>query len=194
MQKISNVFLFLGMIVVVIMDGFFTLLNLKAHDRYVEKIIEHKNFKEYIVVDEDIDELKYGNYLIYVDKGTEQEFSPIEKSGVEKGELAWAYSIKVKVNEKFVELSREEQFELIQDLSHYLKDKIIGVGPLHKGFYHQLSLYYNNPEKGDVSLALEPEKRIYDSTKEQPYMWLDKEIHEPNQLNGLSKEEWIYQK
>lgn len=180
MQKIFNIFLFISFIFFLIVIGFFTLLNLNAHNKYVERIIDHKDFKEYIVIDSENENLKYDNYTIWVNKRDDMQISPIEKSGIEKGELAWAYTIEIKVNEKFAELSKADQLDIAQELSHYLKGQKIGIGPIHKGFYHYLSIYYDNPE-GPIN----------EGYRTSFYKNLDLDVHQPNNINGLTKKEWL---
>lgn len=179
MQKIFNAILILFVIFIAIFGGFLELINMKIHDKYVEKIIEYGDFEEYIALHTESDEMKYDNYLIWVDKG-ENESSPLELSDEE--DLLEAYTIEIEVNEKFAVLSKAEQYELIKDLSKHLKGEVIGLGFLHKGFYQYLSLKYENPDREST-----------DWSSDSFYKRLDFKVHQPNNINGITKEEWLDQ-
>lgn len=142
MQRIVNLFLLLTFIAVIIVGGFFALVNINLHQETVNKLIDHKDFGQYIVVNEDLDDLKFGDYIIHVSKG--DKMSPPSDYSQDDKDWLYQYFIDIQVNEKFKNLKKEEKDALLKELSHYLRKGTVGVGFLHKGYYQQLELYYVN--------------------------------------------------
>lgn len=168
MQKIFNFVLLLTFIFSITVAGFFALVNINLHQEVVNKLIDHQDFEQYIVVNEDIDDLKYSNYLIHVNKGNTMP-PPFDYSDQDKDWL-YQYFIDIQVNEKFKDLKKEKKDELLKELSQYLQKGTVGVGFLHKGYYQQLELYYNNPD-------------FKDGGQESLYKRHSIDVYEPSNIN-----------